>query len=231
MRKKVAQHIKSTVLGLGTRLDEGHLARLRSALGYVEIGSMVKRLGNGTRVPVLRDRFEVFERARRAITGSKPLYLEFGVFEGETMRWWSEHLDHPNAHLVGFDSFAGLPEHWRPGFDAGMFATGRAPSLDDSRVSFVSGWFDDTLPLFDLPDHDQLVVNVDCDLYSSASTVLAWIEPHLAPGALLYFDELANRDDELRALNDLLGRSSVELTPLALAGSGTHMLFRVGEGA
>lgn len=227
MRHEAVQRIKATVLALGKRLDTGHLAGLRSALGYLEIGSLVKRLGDGCAVPLLRDRFDVFGFAVREVDGKQPLYLEFGVYEGETIRWWSEHLDQPDAKLIGFDSFVGLPEGWRPGFEAGMFATDGAPALDDSRVSFVSGWFDDTLPAFDLPAHDQLVVNIDCDLYASATTVLSWIEPHLEPGTLLYFDELADRDHELRALNELLSRSSLDLVPLALGGGGTHMLFRV----
>ncbi len=228
LRQDATQRIKATVLAFGKRLDEHHLASLRSALGYLEIGSMVNTLGNGDEVPVLRDRFDVFNRAVREVNGARPLYLEFGVYEGETMRWWSEHLDHPDARFIGFDSFIGLPEVWRPGFDVGTFATEGAPVLDDSRVSFVAGWFDETLPQFALPAHDQLVVNVDCDLYSSAVTVLSWIEPHLSPGTLLYFDELADRDHELRALNEMMSRSSMRLVPLALAGGGTHMLFRVG---
>lgn len=227
MSQVATQRIKATVLAFGKRLDERHLASLRSALGYLEIGSMVKSLGNGSEVPVLRDRFDVFGCAVSEVNGSQPLYLEFGVYEGETMRWWSQHLDHPDAQLVGFDSFVGLPEGWRPGFDTGMFATEGAPVLEDERVSFVAGWFDETLPAFDLPDHDQLVVNIDCDLYSSAVTVLSWVEPYLKPGTLLYFDELADRDHELRALNELLSRSSLTLVPLALAGGGTHILFRV----
>jgi hypothetical protein len=227
MRLEATQRIKATVLACGKRLDERRLASLRSALGYLEIGSMVKSLGNGTEVPVLHDRFDVFGRAVDELDGSKPLYLEFGVYEGETMRWWSEHLDHPDASLVGFDSFIGLPEGWRPGFDAGRFATEGVPVLDDARVSFVAGWFDETLPEFKLPDHDQLVVNVDCDLYSSAVTVLSWVEPHLEAGTLLYFDELADRDHELRALTELLSRTSLTLVPLAVGGGGTHALFRV----
>jgi Methyltransferase domain len=227
MRLEATQRIKATVLACGKRLDERRLASLRSALGYLEIGSLVKRLGNGSDVPMLHDRFDVFGTAVREVNGDHPLYLEFGVFEGETMRWWSQHLDQPDAQLVGFDSFVGLPEGWRPGFDTGKFATEGAPDVDDERVSFVAGWFDETLPEFKLPEHDQLVVNVDCDLYASAVTVLSWVEPHLKAGTLLYFDELADRDHELRALTELLARTSLTLVPLAVAGGGTHALFRV----
>jgi hypothetical protein len=222
-----AHRVKAAMLALGRRLDQRRIASLRSALGYVEIGSLIERLGDAARVPMVADRFEVFRHGVPLVTGDEPLYLEFGVFEGKSMRWWSANLTHPGAHLVGFDSFEGLPEGWRPGFDAGEFATDGPPKIDDERVEFVAGWFDDTLPGFRPPAHDQLVVNVDCDLYSSASTVLRWAEPYLVPGSLLYFDELADRDHELRALHELLDRSTLSLVPVAVGGGGTHALFRV----
>jgi len=81
------------------------------------------------------------------------------------MRWWSRNLSQPGATLVGFDSFEGLPEDWRHDVGSGHFRTGEQPRFDDSRVSFQVGWFDDTLSRFIIPDHDQLIINMDCDLY------------------------------------------------------------------
>jgi hypothetical protein len=225
------RRIKEAVLTVGRHLDDRQLAHLRSVLGYLEIGALVERLGIGGEVPSLPARTDVFARALREVRGEQPLYLEFGVFEGATMRWWSQHLTQPSARLVGFDSFVGLPEEWRPGYDAGAFDTPGPPEIGDARVSFVQGWFAETLPAFVLPPHDQLIVNVDCDLYSSAATVLTWVEPHLAAGSLLYFDELSDHDHELRALEELRARGAVDLVPLALGGGGTHALFRVESDA
>jgi len=70
-------------------------------------------------------------------------------------------------------------------------------------------------------------VNVDADLYSSTRTVLDWATPYLVPGSLLYFDELADRDHELRALRETLERTSLELEPIAAGAGGHHMLFGV----
>ena len=173
------------------------------------------------------DRFGVFAAALGRISGVAPLYLEFGVFEGETMRWWSRHLAHPKAVFVGFDSFEGLPEDWRPGFGRGEFATDGPPEIEDPRVKFVAGWFDETLPVFEIPRHDQLIVNVDADLYSSAVTVLRWVQPHLRTGSLIYFDELADRDHELRALREFLETSDIILSPVAAGAGGAHYLFEV----
>ena len=221
--------VKEQLLRVGRRLSDDNLARMRSALGYLEIGAMAgHQLASGSLV-LADDRFEVFAEAINHVDGHAPLYLEFGVFEGETMRWWRDHLRAPEAHLVGFDSFAGLPEAWRPGFDEGQFSTSGPPDIADPRVSFVAGWFVETLPSFVIPAHDQLIVNIDSDLYSSARTVLEWVAPHLVPGSLLYFDEFADRDHELRALQEFVAATHLELRPLAAGGGGAHFLFQVGE--
>jgi hypothetical protein len=223
----VGTSLRTGLVRAGRHLSEAQLARLRSALGYLEIGALTRRLAPDAPPDPAPDRFGVFEHALRHVHGDEPLYLEFGVFEGETFRWWCRHLSAPRAHLVGFDSFTGLPEEWRPGFETGTFSTAGPPRVDDPRSRFVTGWFEDTLPTFTPPPHDQLIVNVDCDLYSSAATVLTWAAPHLGPGSLLYFDELADRDHELRALHELLAGSGVRLRPLALGGGGRHALFAV----
>lgn len=223
----VAASVRAGLVRAGRHLGDSQLARLRSALGYLEIGALARRLAPDAAPVTAPDRVGVFAHALTHVHGEAPLYLEFGVYRGESMRWWSEHLRGPDAHLVGFDSFEGLPTTWRPGFESGRFGTGGPPQIDDPRVAFVTGWFDDTLPRFTPPAHDQLIVNVDCDLYSSARTVLTWAAPHLVAGSLLYFDELADRDHELRALHELLDGSGIALRPLAMGGGGSHFLFAV----
>lgn len=219
--------VKERLLRLGPRMGAGNLARVRSALGYLEIGALARdQLSSGS-LAVVNDRFMVFAEAMKCIRGQSPLYLEFGVFEGETMRWWCDNLTTTGARFVGFDSFEGLPEGWRPGFAEGQFSTAGPPDIDDARASFVTGWFDETLPDFVMPAHDQLIVNVDSDLYSSARTVLDWVVPHLKSGSLLYFDEFADRDHELRALQEVVAATNLQLFPRAAGGGGAHFLFEV----
>jgi hypothetical protein len=146
------------------------------------------------------------------------------------MRWWSQHLAQPRATLVGFDSFEGLPEDWRRGRESGHFKTGEPPRIDDDRVSFQVGWFDKTLPQFMVPDHDQLVINVDSDLYSSARTVLRWAESYVRPGTLIYFDEFSDRDHERRAFSEWRAQSPFQFRPLGFAKGGVSWLFEVTSG-
>lgn len=217
---------RRSLLSIGRRLPTRTLADLRSVLGYMELGHWLANQPGYPRPRVFNTRKDLYAYALTQIHGSQPLYLEFGVYEGESLRWWSQHLKDDSARLVGFDSFEGLPEDWRPGLDQGRFATNGPPQIDDPRVSFVVGWFDKTLPAYNPPEHDQLVVNIDCDLYSSARTVLAWLEPHLRPGTLVYFDELPDHDHELRAFFESLAANGRSVTPLAVANGGLHWLLR-----
>lgn len=225
MRPK--EYVRLTLLKCGRFATMKQLAQIRSVQSYLELGYWLERDSSGKPPKNLRDDESLFRLAISKITGNAPLYLEFGVFEGRSMRWWSEHLAQPSARLIGFDSFEGLPTDWRPGLEAGAFATDGPPQIDDPRVSFEVGWFEETLRNFAVPNHDQLIINVDSDLYSSAATVLRWAEPYLTDGTLIYFDEFPDRDHEMRAFMELAERSEWKFTPLAFGGGGTHWLFEV----
>lgn len=121
------------------------------------------------------------------------LALEFGVSTGGSLRRIADGMP-DGSRVVGFDSFAGLPEHWREGFPAGSF---RATPPDIPGTELVVGLYADSLPGWvssaaqeggpgDVPVR---LVHIDCDLYSSTRDVLANIGPLLEPGCLIVFDE------------------------------------------
>ncbi len=126
--------------------------------------------------PLITGREDVWANAAATVgVDSKILYLEFGVFEGYSIGWFSRHLSHPESRFYGFDSFEGLPEDWgnKP---KGTFSTrGLIPAIEDTRVHFVKGWFHDTLPDFaaDGTDFDAVIVHMDAGLYSSTLFVLS----------------------------------------------------------
>ena len=218
--------IRGWLLTVGSRVSDSNLVNLQRVLSYLELGRWCSHQPGGRgRVQSLPSDKDVFALALAHVRGSRPLYLEFGVYEGASMRWWSEHLTTPGARFIGFDSFEGLREAFRQ-LDAGHFATDGPPTFDDPRVSFVQGWFEVTLPSFEPPEHDQLIINIDCDLYSSTATVLERIEAWLVPGSLLYFDELPDRDHEMRALFESVTRTGARLRPLGWS-QGLHWLFLV----
>lgn len=202
---------------------------LNGAANFIETGRRLREAGIALRLPVA-SRYAVFDRGiELAGKAEQPLYLEFGVWRGESMRYWAQRLTGPTARLVGFDSFEGLPERWTGTMDAGHFSTaGQTPQVDDPRVSFVKGWFAESLPTFDIPSHDLLIVNVDADLYSSAVTVLRWAAPLIKLGDLLYFDEFHDRQQEGRAFHEFLDESGHEFEMLACTHGVSQVLFRRG---
>ena len=59
-------------------------------------------------------------------------YLEFGVFEGDSLRQWLQMNRHPSSRFTGFDTFTGLPEDWTSDKRAGTFdVQGKLPQLSD----------------------------------------------------------------------------------------------------
>jgi hypothetical protein len=141
------------------------------------------------------------------------------------MRYWSQHLKHPQTQLHGFDSFEGLPEAgavWSKGeFDVG----GNMPQIPDPRVQFHKGWFDQVLPSFAIPDHEVLVVNIDADLYSSTIFVLNCLKPHLKPGSFIYFDDMPAIDHEARAIHEYLAETGAQWNLVSAHVSLGHVFF------
>lgn len=136
--------------------------------------------------------------------------LEFGVATGTTLGIIAAH--HRRGPVFGFDSFQGLPERWRLGFDAGEFGDLPVPEVDGAEL--VVGWFDDTLPGF-LSEHPGPVafLHCDADLYSSTRTVLEQVGPRLVPGSVVVFDEYFNyagwQDHEHRAWTEHVERTGL----------------------
>jgi O-methyltransferase len=127
-------------------------------------------------------------------------YLEFGVYKGGSIRTWATLNTDRESRFWGFDSFRGLPEAWGTAgeFPAGSFdANGTAPDVDDARVHFVTGWFQDTVPGFleGFRTAHPLVVHVDADLYTSTLFCLAQVDRLLRPGSTLVIDDFGNVDE------------------------------------
>jgi len=195
---------KRLLLRLGSLCDATLLRRFDSTLSYLEIGLWMKGRGidPAERMP---SREELFQNLAAQIGDKEVLYLQLGVAAGDSIRCWSQLLKNPGSHLHGFDTFEGLPLDWRGDLAKGAFSTGgKTPPIDDPRVKFYKGLFEDTLPHYALPEHEVLVINLDCDLYSSALYALKSLSLYVSRGTYIYFDEFCHRGNELLAFNDFL---------------------------
>ena len=124
--------------------------------------------------------------------GKESLFLEFGVFKGDSINLFAKKLKKINAEIIGFDSFKGLKDEWMteefnpPGtFDL----KGKKPRVE-SNVKLIDGWIEDTLNQF-LSNNTQKIafVHFDLDTYESTSFVLKKIKDRLEPGTIILFDE------------------------------------------
>jgi hypothetical protein len=163
----------------------------------------------GADCPIFAERTDMYDYIQRELIGDEPIdYLEFGVYEGGSIKRWLQLNPHPESRFAGFDTFEGLPEQWvrindkmqTAAFDTG----GSVPHVDDARVQFVKGLFQDTLGGFldGFKPRSQLVVHMDADLYSSTLYALTKCDEILVPGTIVMFDEFSSVLNEFAALAD-----------------------------
>lgn len=177
-----------------------------------------------------KDHYKLFEYITNGIVAAPFDYFEFGVDDGESLRWWLQHLTNSSARFYGFDSFEGLPEDWGK-FKKGSFThEGRMPIITDSRAQLIKGWFHETLPGFlqtHQPKHRKIIF-FDADLYSSTIFVLTAMAPHLQTGDFLLFDEFFAPQHEFKALVDFLkSHPQINVKPLAAFGNYQYTGFEV----
>lgn len=150
-------------------------------------------------------------------------YAEFGSYGGHTFVLAyreSRRHGHP-AHLWAFDSFAGLPpqqaaQDAHPEWREGKMATSleefhaicSAQGIPREAYTVVPGFYEEALPAATAPT-DVALAYVDCDLYSSTTEVLEFLEPRLKHGMIVAFDDYfcwssTDLSGERRALLDFM---------------------------
>jgi hypothetical protein len=133
-------------------------------------------------------------------------YIELGVFEGKSINHIASLK--PQTTIWGFDSWQGIEEEWRyhdKVFPPGSYSTnGQLPQVADN-VKLVSGWFEDSLPLWLEENPGQIAyIHIDSDTYSAATTIFKHLGPRIVRGTVISFDEWFVADCEERAFKEWL---------------------------
>ena len=197
--RTVFKRLLSRVLPDSSRL------RYLSHLGKLETW----RRQHTERYPVFSDRSSLYSYLNEEVVrGGAVTYLEFGVFQGYSIKYWSRINTHPGSRFWGFDTFEGQPGVWEAfteSLDSGAFnVAGRFPTVNDPRVGFVKGLLQDTLCqwLRDHPIKEQLIINCDLALHSATLFALTRCNDILRAGSIVLFGAFSNVLNEFHALED-----------------------------
>ena len=151
------------------------------------------------------------------------LWLEFGVYTGITINYISNFT---KENVYGFDSFEGLPEKWRDGFEKGCFTTNGYLPRVNSNVVLVKGLFNETLIQFmEISNKKVSFIHMDADLYSSTKYVLDVLKDYMDKDCIIVFDELVNYDGfdgengELKAFYEFITENKVDYEWIGMNGT------------
>jgi hypothetical protein len=210
---------------VGETLSRKTIFSLNAAVNYLELGRWMRAHGYKARHRVER-RERLFDLVGAEVAERNVLYMEFGVWQGRTTRYWSKLLRNPKSKLHGFDSFEGLPENWHCVGRGGFSVGGKVPEIDDPRVQFFKGWFEQTLPRYEIPAHEVLVLNFDADLYSSTKLALNTVRDAIVPGTYLYFDDFNQPLHEVRAFDEFIEQTKMKFELLGATYALGNVLFQ-----
>lgn len=164
------------------------------------------------------------------IQGNPISYLEFGVANGSSFYWWLENHKNPQSAFYGFDTFSGLPEDWGH-FKKGEMNNGnQILETTDIRASFYQGLFQQTLPVFLTQfknTHQQTIIHLDADLYSSTLFTLTTFAPYLKKGDIIFFDEFCVPRHEFLAFKNFTESFYITLKPVAASNNYLFTAFQV----
>lgn len=203
--------VRFLLIMLGMRVSAAAVRALNNVVNFIYLGHYLKKMKLqppywlGSRTAIVDYLVD-----SQNLKNEKVAYLEFGVWKGEMLRYWTTKLMSSQASFFGFDSFEGLPEDWETqevGTDFFSVA-GNLPRINDSRVRFIKGWFSDTLPTFTISEKfHRKVFFVDCDLYSSSNSVFVLIERCIESGDIIFLDDIFDRHHQLKAFDEFMKRS------------------------
>ncbi|MEI6898603.1 MAG: TylF/MycF/NovP-related O-methyltransferase [Bacteroidota bacterium] len=176
-----------------------------------------------------RYRLYEFVLNEKGLSSEEVVYMEFGVYGGYSFKWWVSHNQNPNSLFLGFDTFEGLPEDWG-GFKKGDMSAGlKFPEIDDERVKFVKGLFQDTLPneVKSIAKNKQKVVLMDADLYTSTLYVLTTLAPVLNKGDIILFDQFNVPRHEFLAFTNFVESYYIKMEMIGAANNYYFVAFEV----
>lgn len=121
------------------------------------------------------------------------LFLECGVFRGESINFFADIIKKKKFQIYGFDSFEGLEEEWSIDeyYPVGTFTLNKKLPKVKNNVILIKGKVQDTLEKFlDKNKNKKIIfIHLDMDTYLPTKFTLEKIKPFLIKGSILIFDQ------------------------------------------
>ena len=156
-------------------------------------------------------------------------YFEFGVADGNSLKWWVSNNINKDSRFFGFDTFTGLPEDFGVMKKIDYDRNGNFPTINDYRCSFIAGMFQDSMPgffrTFDFTKRS--VFHLDADLYSSTLYVLSFLAFKLKKGDILIFDEFGVPTHEFRAFSDFISSYQMKFQYLGAVNNYLQVAIKI----
>jgi len=224
--------IKNIVLTLPRFLGNGTASFLIKT-GYLIRGSKTYVSSQGKKMEGgYYNRYKLYDfvAAHENLIDEKILFLEFGVFQGDSIFHWLSINKSKQSFFWGFDTFVGLPEDWGRDKKGCYTNNGELPHTDDIRCGFKKGLFVETLPGFDLSPYKGIkkIIHLDADLYSSTLFVLTELHNDISKGDIIILDDYfspAKMDHEFKAIEDFIKAYPMSFETVAKTNS--QIVFKV----
>ena len=146
-------------------------------------------------------------KSLKNIKDTSNLFLEFGVFKGESINFFADILKKKKLNIYGSDSFEGLEEDWNMNEynPIGTFSLNNRIPQVKKNVILIKGKVQNTLDNFlDGNKNNKIIfAHLDMDTYLPTKFTLKKIKSFLTKGSILLFDQFYGypnwKDHEYRA--------------------------------
>jgi hypothetical protein len=163
-------------------------------------------------------KYSIFKAVEANSDLTNNLFLEFGVYNGESINYFSNILKRYNKKIYGFDSFYGLEEDWitTEYHEIATFSLkGKIPKVNDN-VFIIQGKVQDTFEDFIIKNKSSKIsfMHLDMDTYLPTKFILEKAKPLLTKGSVILFDEFYGypgwQNQEYKAFNEIFSKNQFE---------------------
>ena len=173
-----------------SKVFPNHVDLFEQANNNVIFQNYIKTKSASCKSIEIKNKSDYFKFVNEQIIKNEAIdYLEFGVYEGGTILDWPKINTNKNSRFFAFDKFP--PKY-------------PIPEIDDDRVHFVKGLFQETLHDFlkDFKPNSKLVIFINLNKKFDTLYCLSELDKILNEKCILMFDQFGNLQHEFIAFHN-----------------------------